>query len=263
MTCFSSSRSLARHRWRRLPFPLFAEPPLPPQAVQSLLRGALSRAKRTLSEKDEAALLQEEPETNSDASSSSSSAELLSLFDGLNNPSASPSDRTVVANDLLGGITNRTKRTLQTSTKSEVVDAEVIVTPPTTKKSKTKTPPSKKHKVTPTDLRYNQNPAVSLTALAQFMWASVLRPHEDTAIDATCGNGYDAAGIASILMGNEDLYLYQNSELICIDIQKQACQATEERLSEILNPSTLRDRVRILPTSHAPSLFPKIRPRLD
>ena len=250
VTCFSS-RSLARHR-RRVPFPLLAEPSLPPQAVQSLLRGALSRAKRTLSEKGEALL--EEPENNFGASSSSS-ADLLSLFDG-KNPPASQSDRTAFTNDLLGGIASRAQRTLQTSAKSEIVDAEVV---PTTKSINTKASSSapKKNKITPTDLRYNQNPSVSLTALAQFMWATVLRPHEDTAIDATCGNGYDAAGIASILMGNEDLYLYRNSELICIDIQEQACQATKERLSEILNPSTLRDRVRILPKSHAPLPVPK------
>ena len=225
---------------------LFAEPPIPPQAVQSLLRGALSRAKRTLSEKDEVF-----SDNSSDADSSS--AQLLSLF-GESNPSSpvSPSQRADVASELLGGIASRAKRTL--STKSDSAESP---TPANNKLQSTQKNSKPNKEITPTAIRYNQNPAVSLTALAHWLWASVLRPHEDTAIDATCGNGYDAAGIASILMGNEDLFLYHNSELICIDIQEQACQATKERLSQILHPKTLADRVCILPMSHANLPVPK------
>ena len=109
----------------------------------------------------------------------------------------------------------------------------------------------------PPDLRYSQNPALSLTALAHWLWASVLRPHEDSAIDATCGNGHDSVGIASILFANEDLYLDRRSELICVDVQEEACRATKEALSNTLHSSTINNHVQILQTSHSPLPLPK------
>jgi hypothetical protein len=46
----------------------------------------------------------------------------------------------------------------------------------------------KKGKDTMPKLNYRGNPAITNTALAQSLWSSILRPHVDTAIDATCGN---------------------------------------------------------------------------
>jgi len=272
----------------------FAEPNIPPQAVQQLLRGTLSRAKRTLSEKDGAFA----NDDNNDIDNGSS--QLLDLFGGTSVSVPSPSQRSDAAKELLAGITSQAKRTL--STRSELYDAEVgsnqtVSTPSfqTFQKSDTAKEPlsgitnQAKRKlstkteifdavidqtssttttisnksnqepattpndiiITPTDLRYNQNPALSLTSLAQWLWASVLRPHKDTAIDATCGNGHDSAGIARILMGNENLYLDHKAELICIDIQPEACQVTREKLANILYPSTMKKHVQILTQSHA------------
>jgi len=298
----------AQTRRRRGGICLFGEqPPLPPQAVQSLLHGALSRAKRTLSEKDHGA----DDDDSELKNGNSPSSQLLDLFggesatsSGSSGSTAFPQQRSNVANELLSGIASRAKRTMSTknefidtevvrettatapeqrsniatdllsgitnqakrtlSTKNEFMDAEVdsssIPTPKDEMKdpSPTTTKPNNNEdddeKLFPTELRYNQNPAVSLTALAQWLWATVLRPHIDTAIDATCGNGHDAKGIASILLGNEDLFLYHESELICMDIQAEACQATREKLATILHASTMKHHVQILNQDHAAPL---------
>jgi len=95
----------------------FAEPNIPPQAVQQLLRGTLSRAKRTLSEKDGAFA----NDDNNDIDNGSS--QLLDLFGGTSVSVPSPSQRSDAAKELLAGITSQAKRTL--STRSELYDAEV------------------------------------------------------------------------------------------------------------------------------------------
>lgn len=56
--------------------------------------------------------------------------------------------------------------------------------------------------------------------LALDFWTKLLSP-QDHVIDATCGNGYDSLKVLSLI---PEGYLY------CLDIQKQACQNTHERL---------------------------------
>lgn len=61
--------------------------------------------------------------------------------------------------------------------------------------------------------------------LAHKYWKEHLRPG-DIAIDATCGNGHDAAILAEIL---------RQGKLFCYDIQKEAILKTKKRLGEILS----------------------------
>jgi hypothetical protein len=48
-----------------------------------------------------------------------------------------------------------------------------------------------------------------------------------------------------------------NSQLICIDIQKEACETTRDRLAKLLTADILKDHVTILHTSHSP-LLPQV-----
>ena len=73
--------------------------------------------------------------------------------------------------DLLQNTANQAKRTLSTSADDQ-------------------------HDTLPTSAN---EPLVGLKKMA------ILKPHQDVAIDATCGNGPDSAGIASLLFSNEDL----------------------------------------------------------
>jgi hypothetical protein len=80
--------------------------------------------------------------------------------------------------------------------------------------------------------RYKFHPALSNVALAQALWSSIIRPNVDTVIDATCGNGYDSVAVAKLLFHN-----YQNdhpcyAQLICLDVQEQACDNTRRALQE-------------------------------
>jgi hypothetical protein len=159
----------------------------------------------------------------------------------------------VATQDLLGKCVSEAKRTLSADASQQQSTEEN----PAAKEGQTENDDKSGARFETTDLRYNQNPAISFTALAQWLWASVLRPHQDAVIDATCGNGHDASGIASLLFSNEDLYLDRNAELVCVDVQPEACQETEQTLSKILNPWTMKDQVQIVQGSHAPLPLPK------
>jgi hypothetical protein len=97
--------------------------------------------------------------------------------------------------------------------------------------------------------RYSDNPSVHFTALAHLQWKHVLRPG-DAAIDATCGNGYDSCKLAESMF--KECETNDSSELICIDIQAIACEATRNALAQILDPIILDRRVRIIQASHTP-----------
>lgn len=95
---------------------------------------------------------------------------------------------------------------------------------------------------------YNENPSVTNIALAHLKWSRILRPGVDAAIDATCGNGHDAAFLASLLFPNG----VSSSILICIDVQPGACEATRQRLSDSVVDSKLMDsNIQIVCDSHA------------
>jgi hypothetical protein len=95
---------------------------------------------------------------------------------------------------------------------------------------------------------YLANPAINPTALGHQLWSHILRPNVDTAIDATCGNGNDSVAIASMLFTS----FQTDSQLICIDIQEEACETTRDRLVNLLTADILNHHVTILHTSHSP-----------
>lgn len=110
--------------------------------------------------------------------------------------------------------------------------------------------------------RYKHHPALTNVALAHALWASILRPNVDTVIDATCGNGHDSVKIAELLFrrpptsdsDNTDHPCY--SHLYCVDIQQQACDNTQQRLTSYLSDDTHNtlseyiDRVHVVQASH-------------
>ncbi|KAG7337940.1 rRNA methylase [Nitzschia inconspicua] len=114
--------------------------------------------------------------------------------------------------------------------------------------------------------RYKHHPALNNVALAHALWASILRPNVDTAIDATCGNGHDSVKISELLFlpqqrNNQD-NSYDNkdqspigchSQLLCLDIQQQACDRTQQAVTNYLTShqrSQYMDRVHVLQTTH-------------
>lgn len=108
----------------------------------------------------------------------------------------------------------------------------------------------------PIDNSYVTNPAITPTALAHVLWSHILRPNVDTAIDATCGNGNDSVAIASLLFTNSTSSSSSGSQsqLICIDISKKACETTRNRLTTIFdNNESIRNHcVTICHSSHSP-----------
>eukprot|EP00797_Seminavis_robusta_P005178 Sro133_g062960.1 rRNA Methylase (391) ;mRNA; r:36873-38045 len=221
--------------------------------ANDLLGFVTSRSRQTILEKQ--GFSEEETESiSADALDALLSLPTAAETNNANSTDTQRSTKQEVANELLGSITNRAKRTFSTTSNRQKNPDKTKQESSTNAQTTTTVAPPQEPQFTPTDLRYNQNPAISLTALAHWLWSSVLRPHDDLAIDATCGNGYDAVGMASILFANEDLYLNRDAKLICMDVQEQACHATHDALSKILSSSTMSRRVQILQQSHAPLL---------
>ncbi len=86
--------------------------------------------------------------------------------------------------------------------------------------------------------------------VAHTFWKSHLKPG-DIVIDATCGNGYDSAALASMIL--------PQGELHCIDIQSQALNSTSVRLREKLLPDHFK-KVSLHHQCH--SVLPHVTPRL-
>lgn len=107
-------------------------------------------------------------------------------------------------------------------------------------------------------LSYLGNPNVTPTALAHTLWKNVIIPYEDTIIDATCGNGKDACALASMLFpsSSSSFESVVQPELLCMDIQKRACQNTHASLTQEVNAERQK-YVRVLQTSHAPLPMPR------
>lgn len=123
--------------------------------------------------------------------------------------------------------------------------------------SKSQSPPtlSLRGKAAPPGLieRYDGNPAIVNTALAHLLWSAVLRPNVDSAIDATCGNGFDSVEIAKMLFDNPEFGRGESqSQLLCIDVQQLACENTTLTLLQEFGPEFVQQHVQVLHTSHAP-----------
>jgi len=100
-------------------------------------------------------------------------------------------------------------------------------------------PPSSRYEF-PFATSYKSHPALSNVALAQALWASVIRPNFDSIIDATCGNGNDSIVLAEMLFGDESSRDNGvSAELLCLDVQTTACERTSKALREVL-PSGVR-----------------------
>jgi hypothetical protein len=115
------------------------------------------------------------------------------------------------------------------------------------------------HYTFPFATRYKYHPAISNVALAQALWSTVVRPNVDTVIDATCGNGYDSVAIAKLLFqktntNSNDEQCY--AQLICLDVQREACENTRRTLKETLSHQEdgsidyYNDHVQVLHASH-------------
>lgn len=92
--------------------------------------------------------------------------------------------------------------------------------------------------------------------LAHAYWKEHLRPG-DIAIDATCGNGYDTAALAEILLP------HSNSLLIGLDVQQEALDQTTKLLKNSF-PESYLSRVLLNRRCHADlaSLPLPVAPRL-
>eukprot|EP00557_Chaetoceros_sp_GSL56_P009382 CAMPEP_0176488280 /NCGR_PEP_ID=MMETSP0200_2-20121128/6619_1 /TAXON_ID=947934 /ORGANISM="Chaetoceros sp., Strain GSL56" /LENGTH=436 /DNA_ID=CAMNT_0017885241 /DNA_START=177 /DNA_END=1487 /DNA_ORIENTATION=- len=112
---------------------------------------------------------------------------------------------------------------------------------------------------------YLSNPAVTPTAMAHSLWSQVVRPYDDTVIDATAGNGKDSLVLANLLFPRQeykhlsttyhadDLNSIKSSpKLISIDIQKRACENTFQLLKENTMEEIMENYIQVLHTSHAP-----------
>jgi hypothetical protein len=111
---------------------------------------------------------------------------------------------------------------------------------------------------------YLSNPAVTPTAMAHSLWSQVVRPYDDTVIDATAGNGKDSLVLAKLLFPHDrgqqsaakimdDEWIRLNSsKLISIDIQKRACENTYQLLQENISEEIMEQCIQVLHASHAP-----------
>mmetsp|Transcript_23641 Transcript_23641/g.39023 ORF Transcript_23641/g.39023 Transcript_23641/m.39023 type:complete len:455 (+) Transcript_23641:46-1410(+) len=103
---------------------------------------------------------------------------------------------------------------------------------------------------------YLGNPSVTPTALAHSLWKSTILPHQDTVIDATCGNGKDCLALAKMLFPvDDDVNCQQDAvspqaQLIGIDIQARAIANTQRSLLSSLPSEIYYNHVSVLEQSH-------------
>lgn len=85
--------------------------------------------------------------------------------------------------------------------------------------------------------------------LAHSYWKDSLN-NGDIAIDATCGNGYDTLALAQLIFDKTE---QKNGQLIALDRQKAAIDATHARLKSVL-PEDFMQHIYLLEQCH--SSFP-------
>ena len=99
---------------------------------------------------------------------------------------------------------------------------------------------------------YLGHPSVTPTALAHSLWKSTILPHQDTVIDATCGNGKDCLALAKMLFPAVRVTSDKSAQpqLIGIDIQSRAIANTQRSLLSSLPSEIYYNHVSILEQSH-------------
>lgn len=239
----------------------------------TLLRTALGRAMKTIMSTRANAAASEEA-TESLSAVESILEHVATTLDSKNNESNRKQlhqSLRLSTTRMLGTAMGRAMRTLATTTnapfqQNDMKDSNVF--------SNDGTKLAQEHQKQPPEQidNYLTNPSITPTALAHSLWSHILRPNVDTAIDATCGNGHDSVAIASILFTDTNssnstssgASTPNQSQLICIDISKKACETTRNRLvtlgyvTDNYNDNdddgqTLRNHhVTICHTSHSP-----------
>jgi hypothetical protein len=209
-------------------FALFGTDPSIQEAVGGLLGSALRRAQTTIADNTYTSNLNQQPfSDNADSDTSNENLSMEESVDGL-----------------LKSSVTRAQSTLDEKKSHEASNQSL---PPASETKASKKPPSP---------IYNGNPAITNTALAHSLWSTVLRPNIDSAIDATCGNGHDSVALAKMLFNDGSPQEDCSSQLLCIDIQQDACANTTAALTQAFDADIL-ERVQVLQTSHAPLPRPK------
>ncbi|CAJ1953596.1 unnamed protein product [Cylindrotheca closterium] len=196
------------------------------------------------------------------SSSSSSSNNNVDVYKQEFNSNSQTINKNAMFEGLLSSALNRAQSTLEqtrefSSTSSSTSSSFSTPTafdqqPPTQEQ------PKKENSKKTSKGSYRDNPAITNTALAHSLWREILKPNQDSAIDATCGNGHDTLAMAEILFpsaDHEDNNKHENySQLLALDIQERACQSTTKAIRERFGPSILEEdhRVEVRQTSHAP-----------
>lgn len=133
---------------------------------------------------------------------------------------------------------------------SSILDGDAVPDelPVETPKRSASSEAPKQHKQT-----YLGNPSVTPTALAHSLWQSTILPHEDTVIDATCGNGKDCLALAKMLFPDSidgGMAPQNNPQLIGIDVQSRAVHNTQRSLLASLPEDVYYNHVSLLEQSH-------------
>lgn len=238
--CFASAFRPLLTRHNRVRFPLLLnsnkDPSLPD--VGGLIGFALNRASATLANKQQLV----DSELNSNPSESVN--QLVNVTIGRAQSTISGQDGSSV-NELVDSVIDRAKSTLSNQNSGDGSQSQS----PTLLSLQGQTAPPEPIK------RYGGNPAIVNTALAHSLWSAVLRPNVDSAIDATCGNGFDSVEIARMLFDHYpelDGGGESQSQLLCIDIQQLACENTTLTLQQEFGSEFVDQHVQVRHTSHAP-----------
>ena len=227
--------------------------------VRNLLGSALRRSLTTISEKDQ--MLKEEfTKTTSsggdDEDSSNVAVSSSSLFLDNNNVGTSS---VLKASIQSAENSIKLKRQLQNEGVERESDGSTptaiaaALQSPQSSSSSSSSPLSGFKRQRPNE--YHGNPAITNIALAQALWSTILIPNVDSAIDATCGNGNDSIVLAKKLFGDDGGGAYEEnqSQLMCLDIQKEACQNTTQALTDAGYGGLIEEeRIQVLQQSHAP-----------
>ncbi|KAL3938924.1 MAG: hypothetical protein SGBAC_006267 [Bacillariaceae sp.] len=155
---------------------------------------------------------------------------------------------------LLSSALNRAQSTMEQTRKFSSTPSTSDQPPPKQKQSPNNSDKTKAKSF------YKRNPAITSTALAHSLWKEILKPNQDSAIDATCGNGHDTLAMAEILFPHSDNdndnggeNISSISQLLALDIQEQACQSTTKAIQEKFGSNILEhNHIEVRQTSHAP-----------